>query len=53
MMWTYEDYDRDNDKLSDKKKKKAEEDVSKAEEMRRQSLETFKEITEKETSQRL
>ena len=46
MMWTYEDYDRDNDKLSDEKKKKAEE-------MRRQSLETFKEITEKETSQRL
>ena len=43
IIQLFEDHDRENEKLSDEKKKKAEEDVTKAEEMRRQSLETFKE----------
>ena len=41
----FEDHDWENEKLWDKKKKKAE-DVTKGEEMREQSLETFKEPKE-------
>ena len=39
----FEDFDQDHEKASSEKKKKAQEDIAKAEEMRHQSLETFKE----------
>lgn len=46
-----EEHDWKNEKLSDEKKKKAE-DVTKAEEMRRQSLETFKETQKRKESEK-
>ena len=48
MIQLFKDHDRENEKLSDEKKNKAEEDVTKVEEMTRQSLETFKETQKKE-----
>ncbi|XP_068729064.1 uncharacterized protein [Montipora capricornis] len=51
IIQLFEDHDRVNEKLSDEKKKKAEEDVTKAEEMRRQSLETFKETQKRKESE--
>ena len=47
----FEDHDWENEKLSDKKKKKAEEDVTKAEEMREKSLEIFKETQRRKQSE--
>ncbi|KAK3718610.1 hypothetical protein QZH41_004590 [Actinostola sp. cb2023] len=38
----FEEHDREYDRISEGKKKKAEEEVAKAEEMRKQSLETYK-----------
>ena len=51
IIQLFEDHDRENEKLSDEKKKKAEEDVTKEEEMRRQSLETFKETQRRKESE--
>lgn len=51
IIQLFKDHDRENEKLSDKKKKKAEEDVIKAEEMRRQFLESFKETQRKKESE--
>ena len=51
IIQLFEDHDRENEKLSDEKKKKAEEDVTKAEEMRRQSLQTFKETQRRKESE--
>lgn len=51
IIQLYEEYDRENEKLSEEKKKKAEEDVVKVEEMRRESLETFKETKKRKESE--
>ena len=51
IIQLFKDHDRENEKLSDEKKKTAEEDVTKAEEMRRQSLETFKETQKRKESE--
>ena len=50
IIQLFEEHDRENKKFSDKKKKNAEEGVAKAEEMRRQSLETFKETKKRKES---
>ena len=50
IIQLFEEHYWRNEKLSDEKKKKAE-DVSKAEEMRRQSVETFKETQKRKESE--
>ena len=50
IIQLFEERDRENEKLSDEKKKKA--DVNKVEEMRRRSLETFKETQRRKESKK-
>ena len=52
IIQLFEEHDWENEKLSEEKKKKAEEDVTKAEEMRGQSLETFKETQRRKESEK-
>lgn len=51
IIQLFKEYDQENEKLSDEKKKIAEEDVAKAEEMRRESRETSKETKKRNESE--